>query len=196
MNINDRIIEGILVKMADRMEKNAKTGAKWLGRKAKEGLGKLGYKAAHGAGKLVGKAIKAFKHGPTHTVGEKKPEAPKQEENSTYDRIIDMLLEARVEMFIEDRLDEKKLIGKQKKLDVNKSGKLDAQDFKMLRSGKRADEAKVKPSGTKELQSKYSDANLGAKALRKAGEARRSGNKPEARKQVEKAKKLDKPQLP
>lgn len=59
-----------------------------------------------------------------------------------YDRIINILLEARVEMFIEDRLDEKKLIGKQKKLDVNKSGKLDAQDFKMLRAGKRADEAK------------------------------------------------------
>jgi hypothetical protein len=30
-----------------------------------------------------------------------------------------------------------KLIGKQSKLDVNKSGKLDAQDFKMLRSGKK-----------------------------------------------------------
>jgi hypothetical protein len=34
-----------------------------------------------------------------------------------------------------------RLIGKQKKLDVNKSGKLDAQDFKMLRKGKRKDEA-------------------------------------------------------
>lgn len=30
-----------------------------------------------------------------------------------------------------------KLTGNQKKLDVNKSGKLDAQDFKMLRSGKK-----------------------------------------------------------
>lgn len=30
-----------------------------------------------------------------------------------------------------------KLIGNQKKLDVNKSGKLDAQDFKMLRAGKK-----------------------------------------------------------
>ena len=49
-----------------------------------------------------------------------------------YERILNILLEARVEMFIQDRLDEKKLIGKQKKLDVNKSGKLDAQDFKIL----------------------------------------------------------------
>ena len=63
---------------------------------------------------------------------------------NVYDRIIDILLEARVEMFIEDRLDEKKLIGKQKKLDLNKSGNLDAEDFKMLRSGKRADEGIVK----------------------------------------------------
>lgn len=113
-----------------------------------------------------------------------------------YDRIINILLEARVEMFIQDRLDEKKLIGKQKKLDVNKSGKLDAQDFKMLRSGKRADEAKAKPSEAKKLMSKYSDANLGAKALKQAGEARKAGNKPEARKQIDRAKKLDKPQLP
>lgn len=30
-----------------------------------------------------------------------------------------------------------KLIGNQKKLDVNKSGKIDAQDFKMLRAGKK-----------------------------------------------------------
>lgn len=113
-----------------------------------------------------------------------------------YERILNILLEARVEMFIQDRLDEKKLIGKQKKLDVNKSGKLDSQDFKMLRSGKRADEAKAKPSGTQKAMSKYSEPNLGAKALKQAGEARKAGNKPEARKQIARAKKLDKPQLP
>ena len=115
-----------------------------------------------------------------------------------YERIINILLEARVEMFIQDRLDEKKLIGKQKKLDVNKSGKLDSEDFKMLRAGKskRADEAKAKPSETKKLLSKYSDPNLGAKALKQAGAARRAGDKEEARKQLGRAKKLDKPQLP
>ena len=61
-----------------------------------------------------------------------------------YDRIINILLEARVEMFIQDRLDEAKLKGKQGKLDVNKNKKLDAEDFKMLRSGKRTDEGMIK----------------------------------------------------
>ncbi len=37
-----------------------------------------------------------------------------------------------------------KLVGKQKKLDVNKNGKLDAEDFKMLRKGKMAMGGKVK----------------------------------------------------
>jgi hypothetical protein len=37
-----------------------------------------------------------------------------------------------------------KLIGKQKNLDVNKNGKLDAEDFKMLRKGKMAMGGKVK----------------------------------------------------
>lgn len=37
-----------------------------------------------------------------------------------------------------------KLIGKQKKLDLNKNGKLDAEDFKMLRKGKMAMGGKVK----------------------------------------------------
>lgn len=41
----------------------------------------------------------------------------------------------------------KKLIGKQKKLDVNKSGSLDSQDFKMLRAGKK----KVAESSLTEL---------------------------------------------
>jgi hypothetical protein len=65
-----------------------------------------------------------------------------------YDRIVNMLLEARIEDYLE-RVDE--LIGNQAKLDLNKSGKLDSQDFKMLRKGrrgkmmkkpKRADEAR------------------------------------------------------
>ena len=46
---------------------------------------------------------------------------------NVYQRIINILLEARVDMFIQDRLDEKKLIGKQKKLDVNKNKKLESQ---------------------------------------------------------------------
>ena len=58
--------------------------------------------------------------------------------NNVYDRMINILLEARVEVLAEA----KKLSPKQKKLDVNKSGKLDSQDFKMLRAGKRSDEAK------------------------------------------------------
>jgi hypothetical protein len=57
---------------------------------------------------------------------------------NVYERILNILLEARVDMFIQDRLDEAKLKGKQKKLDVNKNKKLDAEDFKMLRSGKKA----------------------------------------------------------
>jgi hypothetical protein len=63
---------------------------------------------------------------------------------NVYERILNILLEARVDMFIQDRLDEAKLKGKQGKLDVNKNKKLDSEDFKMLRSGKRADEGMVK----------------------------------------------------
>lgn len=63
---------------------------------------------------------------------------------NVYERILNILLEARVDMFIQDRLDEAKLKGKQAKLDVNKNKKLDAEDFKMLRSGKRTDEGMVK----------------------------------------------------
>lgn len=100
-----------------------------------------------------------------------------------------------------------KLIGKQAKLDRNKNGKLDSEDFKMLRAGKkkavkeqfidrvigallemRLNEAKIKPSFARQELSNFSDRNLGAKALSKAGEARKSGNKPEARKQLGRAK--------
>jgi len=40
-----------------------------------------------------------------------------------------------------------KLVGKQKKLDVNKNGKLDAEDFKMLRGEKMAKGGKLKING-------------------------------------------------
>lgn len=91
MNINDTIIEGILTKLAGRAESNIKSGAKWVGKKTKEGLAKLGKKAAYGAGKLVGKGIAAVKK--------------RMGEASVYDRIVDMLLEARIEDYL-DRLDE------------------------------------------------------------------------------------------
>ena len=51
---------------------------------------------------------------------------------NVYDRIINMLLEARIEDYL-DRLDEK-LVGNQGTLDTNQNGQLDSQDFKMLRS--------------------------------------------------------------
>lgn len=92
MNIHDRIIEGILTKLAGRAESNIKSGAKWAGKKAKEGLAYLGKKTAYGAGKLVGKGLAAVKR--------------RMGESSTYDRIINILLEARIEDYI-DRLDER-----------------------------------------------------------------------------------------
>ena len=113
---------------------------------------------------------------------------------------------ARIEDYL-DRLDEKTLKGKQKKLDVNKNKKLDSEDFKMLRSGKRADEGMVKArnkaisrrelrSGFHQAMSDFSEPSVVARALRKAGEARRAGDKAEARRQIGRSKKLDKPQLP
>jgi hypothetical protein len=44
----------------------------------------------------------------------------KEKTMNVYERILNILLEARVDMFIQDRLDEAKLKGKQGKLDVNK----------------------------------------------------------------------------
>jgi hypothetical protein len=131
---------------------------------------------------------------------------------NVYDRIINILLEASVDMFIQDRLDEAKLKGKQGKLDVNKNKKLDAEDFKMLRSGKRADEAseqakanKAKQKALKQdrghrvdklLKGRFSDGGISANALKLAGEARKSGNKPEAQRQVGRSQKMPKPQIP
>jgi hypothetical protein len=206
---------------------------------------------------------------------------------NVYERILNILLEARVDMFIQDRLDEAKLKGKQGKLDVNKNKKLDAEDFKMLRSGKRADEGVIKarnkamknafiskirhqeapgaglssrekdaahdhevrlagakkkprfptPQSEKQavgrdnlrqgdtynesseqakankakqqalkqdrghrvdklLKGRFSDGGISANALKKAGEARKSGNKPEAQRQVGRSQKMDKPQIP
>ena len=80
--------------------------------------------------------------------------------NNVYDRMINMLLEARVEVLAEA----KKLSPKQKKLDVNKSGKLDSQDFKMLRAGKRTDEASPMSRGDK--ADKISSKQVGAQPER------------------------------
>lgn len=81
-----------------------------------------------------------------------------------YERIINILLEARVEMFIQDRLDEAK--------------------------------TKPKPSQARQTASDFAEPNLKAKALRQAAQARIAGDTKEARKQIERSKKLDKPQLP
>ena len=190
--------EGILTKMAGQAEKNIKSGAKWAGKQAKKGLATLGKKAAYGAGKLVKKGIDAFKKGPTHTVGESTM--------NVYERILNILLEARVDMFIQDRLDEAKLKGKQGKLDVNKNKKLDAEDFKMLRSGKRSDESKNSLK-TREFMKSWkgqaaktassgSDPAIKAKKLDRAGKMRKAGNASGARAEIAKSQKLDKPQLP
>lgn len=55
-------------------------------------------------------------------------QAPKKEEASNDPKV--NFINRTVDSLVE------RLVGKQKKLDVNKSGKLDAQDFKMLRKGK------------------------------------------------------------
>jgi hypothetical protein len=85
---------------------------------------------------------------------------------NTYERIINILLEARVEMFIQDRLDEAKA------------------------------KPKPKPSEAQKTASKFAEPNLGAKALSQAAQARKKGDKAGAREQLGRAKKLDKPQLP
>ena len=125
---------------------------------------------------------------------------------NVYQRILNILLEARVDMFIQDRLDEAKLKGKQKKLDVNKSGSLDAEDFKMLRSGKRSDESKnsaairafMKSRAGKAAKtaSSGSDAAIKDKKLDRAGKMRKAGNASGARAEIAKSQKLDKPQIP
>ena len=141
---------------------------------------------------------------------------------NVYERIINILLEARVDMFIQDRLDEAKLKGKQKKLDVNKSGSLDAEDFKMLRSGKRTDEGVIKAANKAKLKSwkqtlpkskkagtlaPDTEPAVGAAAITRAGAARRGvpageegpakrPNAGEAKYQLARAGKMDKPKLP
>ena len=141
---------------------------------------------------------------------------------NVYERILNILLEARVDMFIQDRLDEAKLKGKQGKLDVNKNKKLDAEDFKMLRSGKRTDEGMVKAANKAKLKAwkqtlpKSKKAGtlapdtehaVGAAAVTRAGAARRGvpageegpAKKPnpgEVRYQLARAGRMDKPKLP
>jgi hypothetical protein len=61
----------------------------------------------------------------------------------------------------------KKLTGNQSKLDLNKNGKLDAEDFKMLRSNKMAKGTIVKDGGSIDLyyQAEYYDKQGGHGAL-------------------------------
>jgi hypothetical protein len=78
-----------------------------------------------------------------------------------------------------------KLVGKQKNLDVNKNGKLDAEDFKMLRSkkmakgGEVADIAKVKKSLISKAKSKGLYENFGQKERRQLED--KYGNTPAIR---------------
>jgi hypothetical protein len=95
MNIRDKIIEGILTKMAGRAEQNIKSGAKFIGKKAKQGLAHLGKKAAYGAGRLTGRAIKAFKEGPKHAVGEST--------SNLHDRIIEILVESKLMQYLGEK---------------------------------------------------------------------------------------------
>ena len=90
-----------------------------------------------------------------------------------YDRIINILLEARIEDYLE-RLDE--------------VGPVKARNKAISRRELR--------SGFHQAMSDFSEPSVVARALRKAGEARRAGDKAEARRQVGRSKKLDKPQLP
>jgi hypothetical protein len=173
---------------------------------------------------------------------------------NVYERILNILLEARVDMFIQDRLDEGKvkaankaaknafvskirhqeapgpgglsgresdsahdhavrLAGAKKKSRVptNKSEKL-AIGRDNLRQGDTYNESseqakanKAKQKALKQdsghrvdklLKGRFSDGGISADALKKAGEARKSGNKPEAQRQVGRSQKLDKPQIP
>jgi hypothetical protein len=97
---------------------------------------------------------------------------------NVYERILNILLEARVDMFIQDRLDDRSPQAR-----ANKAKK---QALKRD-SGHRVD---------KLLKGRFSDGGISADALKKAGEARKSGNKPEAQRQVGRSQKMDKPQLP
>jgi hypothetical protein len=78
-----------------------------------------------------------------------------------------------------------KLVGKQKNLDVNKNGKLDAEDFKMLRGekmakgGEVADIAKVKKSLISKAKSKGLYENFGQKERRQLED--KYGNTPAIR---------------
>jgi len=172
-----------------------------------------------------------------------------------YDRIINMLLEARVDMFIQDRLDERspqarankaaknafvskirhqeapgpgglsgreseaaddhavRLAGAKKKprTPTNKSEKLAVgrdnlrqgdtynESSEQAKANKAKQQALKKDSGhrvDKLLKGRFSDGGISANALKLAGEARKSGNKPEAQRQVGRSQKMDKRQLP
>jgi hypothetical protein len=173
---------------------------------------------------------------------------------NVYERIINILLEARVDMFIQDRLDEGmvkarnkamknafvskirhqeapgpgglsgrereaaddhavKLAGSTKKLRVptHKSEKLAIgrdnlrqgdtynESSEQAKANKAKQQALKRDSGhrvDKLLKGRFSDGGISADALNKAGEARKSGNKPEAQRQVGRSQKMGKPQIP
>jgi hypothetical protein len=125
-----------------------------------------------------------------------------------YDRIINILLESRIEDYL-DRLDEarrgtKGLLGRQKVLDRDGNGKLTGKDFKMLRSRKRTDEGnkavrkymKSWAGKASSGSSSFTDSAISAKKLARAGKHRKEGRKKAARFEIGQSKKLDKPQLP
>ena len=89
---------------------------------------------------------------------------------NVYERIINILLEARVDMFIQDRLDE---------------GNKAVRSFMKSRAGEMS-------SGS----SSFTDPAIRAKKLDRAGKHRKEGNKKAARFELGQAKKLDKPDLP
>jgi hypothetical protein len=174
---------------------------------------------------------------------------------NVYQRILNILLEARVDMFIQDRLDERspqarankaaknsfvskirhqeapgpgglsgreseaaddhavRLAGAKKKprTPTNKSEKLAVgrdnlrqgdtynESSEQAKANKAKQQALKKDSGhrvDKLLKGRFSDGGISANALKLAGEARRSGNKPEAQRQVARSQKTDKRQLP
>jgi hypothetical protein len=82
---------------------------------------------------------------------------------------------------------QKKLIGKQKKLDRNHNGKLDSQDFKMLRAGKIKEQFMDRVIGILyEMRVDEISSDLAAKA---AIQARTKGKHSQARKLIQGADK-------
>ena len=75
----------------------------------------------------------------------------------------------------EKKMDEA-LIGGQKKIDTNHNGKLDAQDFKMLRAKKKGMKEDVEQVDEANL-TPYRNSELGARSTKRAGQPRTSNSK-------------------